>query len=179
MCFGLSFLGGENIHLIFKYSKFIHVSDETWQFHCTFPLEGLFSVGITPIAMLYKWFLWREPLNQRTLIQSPCGSLSCERFLNCIIQPSVMVWSGYSKPSSQPCSWAWLFPRKIQDRVSNSKSAAIGLATEVDVLTYFLTTGSDSLDNSQMSAPCYTMAQKQRNMALLPILELWSFNSNY
>ena len=84
-----------------------------------------------------------------------------------------MVWSGYSKASSQPCSWARLFPRKIQDRVSNLKSAAIGLATEVDVLTCFLTSGSDSLDNSQMSAPGYAMAQKLKsNMALLPILEL-------
>ena len=51
--------------------------------------------------------------------------------------------------------------------MSNSKSAAIGLATEVDVLTYFLTTGSDSLDNSQMSAPCYTMAQKREKYGTL------------
>lgn len=44
--------------------------------------------------------------------------------------------------------------------MANSKSAAIGLATEVDVLTYFLTTGSDSPDSSQISAPRYAMALK-------------------
>ena len=46
-----------------------------------------------------------------------------------------------------------------------------GLATEVNVLTYFLTTGSDSLDNSQMSAPCYTMAQKQEKYGTLANFE--------
>ena len=76
------------------------------------------------------------------------------------MQLSLTVWFGYSKPSSQPCSWAWLLPGKIQDGVANSKSAAISLATKVDVLTYFLTTGSDSPDSSQISAPRYAMALK-------------------
>lgn len=118
------------LKMIFTYPKLFHIGDKIWQLES--PLKGLFSVGIAAMEMLYKWLLWREPLNSRILTQSPIDLCLVKdlRLLNEIMWPFLTVSSGCFEPSSQLCSWAWISHREIQDRV------AIDLATERDVLAY-------------------------------------------
>lgn len=95
------------------------------------------------------------------------------------MQPSLTGSSGYSEPS-QPRSWAWKLPRKIQNEVASSKSAAIGLATEVAVFGLFKCLQAQISWTAAKSAPYYTMELKLKSkITPLPILELWNLDSNY